>query len=347
MAGNLYLTHIIKGTLECIVIRHLCMSRGPLYQEHYRPQLSGHETFPLRYGWLKKAFDAVETAADQQHNRSVFLGRDAIARFGVGKNMVASMRHWATAAGIIEDVPGQQRIRTTGIGRRLFAADGLDPYMENPATSWLVHWHLCGRPVKTTWFWAFSHFPALAFDRDMLVQGMARLAAELSWTRASLATLKRDVACFVRTYAAPSVSRQTRWEDAFESPLAELGLIRTTGRPDSFRFVRGPKPSLGISTFSYAVTDFWIRNFNHINTLSFEMLAHAPGAPGRVFLLDENSLVALLARLETGTGGLYRWSETTGLKQLSRERALSVGEAEDLPAADYPVSVRNGDNPAL
>ena len=37
------------------------MLRGPIYQEGYRPQLSGHETFPLRYGWLKKAFDAVRT----------------------------------------------------------------------------------------------------------------------------------------------------------------------------------------------------------------------------------------------------------------------------------------------
>lgn len=35
------------------------MPRGPLYEDAYSPQLSGHETFPLRYGWLKKAFDAV------------------------------------------------------------------------------------------------------------------------------------------------------------------------------------------------------------------------------------------------------------------------------------------------
>ena len=35
------------------------MARGPLYQHGYEPQFSGHETFPLRYGWLKKAFDRV------------------------------------------------------------------------------------------------------------------------------------------------------------------------------------------------------------------------------------------------------------------------------------------------
>ena len=35
------------------------MSYRPFHDPNYRPQFSGHETFPLRYGWLKKAFDQV------------------------------------------------------------------------------------------------------------------------------------------------------------------------------------------------------------------------------------------------------------------------------------------------
>ena len=84
------------------------MLRGPLYQDDYSPQLSGHETFPLRYGWLKKSFDAVQDTKDEVDNRSVFSGPDAIARFGVGKNMVASMRHWADVSGIIEASSGKK-----------------------------------------------------------------------------------------------------------------------------------------------------------------------------------------------------------------------------------------------
>ena len=88
------------------------MLRGPLYRDEYRPQLSGHETFPIRYGWLKKAFDAVRDTEGQEDNRYVFSGPDAIARFGVGKNMVASMRHWATETGIIDGDPDSRRIST-------------------------------------------------------------------------------------------------------------------------------------------------------------------------------------------------------------------------------------------
>lgn len=311
------------------------MLRGPIYEEDYRPQLSGHETFPLRYGWLKKAFDAVRAAEGRGDNRSVFTGEDAIARFGVGKNMVASMRHWAAAAGVIEEIPAEHRIQSTDFGELLFGGGGLDPYMEDPATSWLVHWHLAGRADKTTWFWAFSHFPALFFERDMLVRGIAKLADELEWVRTSTATIKRDVACFVRTYVAQPMSRQASYEDSLESPLTELGLIKPTGRRDGFRFVRGPKPSLGVGVFCYVVTDFWSQYSNSANTLSFEALAHEPGSPGRVFLLDENGLVDLLGELEHLTAGAYVWSETAGLKQLIRGRELSSDEVLDTLADDY------------
>ena len=308
------------------------MLRGPLHQDDYQPQLSGHETFPLRYGWLKKAFDAVREPEDDDNNGSVFLEEDAIARFGVGKNMVASIRHWATAAGIIRDV--SRHTVTTALGRRLFGPGGLDPYMENPATAWLVHWQLCGQPDKTTWFWAFNYFPALSFERDMLVKSLEKLAKDREWRRASTATIRNDVVCFVRTYVSQLSSGKASHEDSLDSPLTELGLIRPIGKRHEFRFVRGRKPSLGPGVFCYAVTQFW-SGYSTTQTLSFEALAHEPGSPGRVFLLDENDLMDRLSTLEEVSNGLYRWSETTGLKQLIRNRELSNEDAINFIEGDY------------
>ena len=313
------------------------MKRQPLFRENYRPQFSGHETFPLRYGWLKKAHDAVQ-AADKEDNKYVFTRDDAIARFGVGKNMVTAMRHWAKFAGVIQEGDGQTGIRVTALGRLLFGADGLDPYMENPNTSWLVHWRLSGYPEKTTWFWSFNHFPALSFERDLLTRGIGKLAKDRNWARASLATIKRDVSCFVRTYVAQPVGGKSSYEDALESPLIELGLIKQAGGRDRFRFVRGPKPFLGIGVFSYAVTDFWNRYHPSVNTLSFESLAYEPGSPGRVFLLDENALVGLLTSLDEMTQGVYVWSETAGLKQLIRNESLTSDAALDYVRNDYSQS---------
>src|SRR5947209_12763996 len=99
---------------------------------------SGHETFPFRYPWLKKGFDAVEEDGD------VFLRDDAITTLGVGKNMVRSIRHWCLAAGTLEENPGNRggALKVSDLGRLLLADDGLDPYLEDPATLWLIHWQL-------------------------------------------------------------------------------------------------------------------------------------------------------------------------------------------------------------
>ena len=312
------------------------MARGPLYQEPYRPQFSGHETFPLRYGWLKKAFDAVQVA-EKDENSSPIFSDDAIARFGVGRNMVRSMRHWANAAGIIAESPGS--IRTTTLGRKIFGPKGLDPYMEHPATLWLIHWQLCARPEKTTWFWAFNHFPATTFDREHLIKGLARLANERGWLHAAGTTIRNDVACFIRTYAAQKITAKSGNEEFLELPLTELGLIKAVGKRDGFRFARGPKSTLGDGVFVYALIDFWSR-FSKAATLSFETVAHEPGSPGRVFLLDENDVIDRLAAIDQATRGVFRWSETAGLKQVVRDADLDVEASLGFVQKDYGRSPR-------
>ena len=44
-----------------------------------------------------------------------------------------------------------------------------------------------------------------------------------------MATIKRDVECFVRTYVPKPVSKKFGFEDAIECPLTELGLIKSVG----------------------------------------------------------------------------------------------------------------------
>lgn len=310
------------------------MPRGPIYEDGYKPQFSGHETFPLRYGWLKKAYDAVYMREDSSGGKFAFTHDDAIARFGVGKNMVSSMRHWATASGIIKEGKSANALATTRLGKLLFSEDGLDRFVEHPATLWMIHWNLAGRPEKTTWYWGFNNFPGVTFEREQLVRALESVAKDRGWPRASATTVRRDVECFLRTYVAKSVGGAATPEDSLESPLAELGLIKALGRRDGFRFVRGPKSSLGHGVFLYALIDFWA-NYSSAKTLSFEAVAHEPGSPGRVFLLDENDVADRLLALEDFTRGTFRWSETAGLKQVIRDADLAVETALNYATFDY------------
>lgn len=297
------------------------MGRGPLFRADYRPQFSGHETFPLRYGWLKKAFDAVAETGSPEAAKAVFLSDGAIGKFGVGRNMVSAMRHWAVAAGVLEESGDFKQIRPTSVGKLLFGDEGIDPYLERPSSLWLIHWNLAGRPEKTTWFWVFNHYPASSFERETLAKGLLALAEERQWSRIAASTIKRDVECFVRSYAVRKAGGTQRHEDLLESPLIELGLVRALGKRDGFRLERGMKPTLSDGVFLYALIDFWSR-FSSARTLSFEALAYEPGAPGRTFLLDEEDLADRLTGLDELTSGALRWSETAGLKQVIRNRDL-------------------------
>src|SRR3954464_9810745 len=128
----------------------------------------GHETFSFRYPWLKKGFDAVRAAG------SVFQDEDAITILGVGKNMVRSIRHWCLAADLIEEdrQEGEKRssvLRPTEFGTWVFDEHGLDPYLEDPATLWLLHWQIASNTRRaTTWYWTFSHFNEPEFTVDQL-----------------------------------------------------------------------------------------------------------------------------------------------------------------------------------
>lgn len=292
------------------------MLRGPITDSDFKGQFSGHETFPLRHLWLRKAFDAVESGAP----RTIFSSPDSIVTFGVGKNMALAIRHWALACGIIEEKG--PRVGATELGQSLFGGERpWDPYMERQATAWLVQWQVAGDPkMTTTWYWAFNHLAAQTFDHDALSTSILQYARARQWSRIAEKTVTRDVECFIRSYV-PRVDK-TAGEDALEPVLAELGLIRpVAGRLYEFR--RGPKPSLPDGVFAYALNAFWSRYAPNAATLSVEAIAYEPGSPGRVFKLDENSVVERLTAMEDVTRGRIVWSDTAGVRQVLQVKPIS------------------------
>ncbi|HEY0490011.1 MAG TPA: DUF4007 family protein, partial [Telluria sp.] len=109
------------------------MMKSTIMLEGYIPHFSGHETFPLRQMWLKKAFD--QAGASGQVLKSTFSADSAISDFGVGKNMVASIRHWALACDVLRDA-SPTSYDVSPIAKEIYRDGGLDPYSENPSTAW-------------------------------------------------------------------------------------------------------------------------------------------------------------------------------------------------------------------
>ena len=287
-----------------------------------KASFSGHESFPLRYTWLKKSVDAVAS------DRFAFQADDVMVRLGVGKNMVSSMRHWSLTFGMTEEealVPGRRRIRPmrpSKLGGLLFADDGWDPYLEDPATLWLLHWRLVSQPGRaTTWWWVFNQYPGIVFTRAELQNGLEALIAQRpTWSRTTSASLKRDIDVFVRTYA-PQRRGKPALEDTLDCPLAELGLIRESNQSQTFQIVRGPHASLPTDIFAYALAEYLADRSSRTQTITLEELAFGEAAPGRVFCLDEPGLIRRLDQMESITDGGVVFDETAGLKQLYVHRS--------------------------
>ena len=275
---------------------------------------SGHETFPLRQMWLKKAF---EQATDGNVIRkSTFTDNSAIAAFGVGKNMVASIRHWALACGVMFEEGDVFRIGS--LASEILRDGGLDPYAENPSTAWLAHWQLAGRCFRsTTWYWLFNHVTAPTFTRQELEEPLARYARDLDPKhRLSASTISRDLETCLRSYVPRAGGGSP--EDFAEPLLGELGLLQEVHK-GHYAFRRGPKTSLHDGIFAYALVDFWNRQAEGQSSLAFETVAYSEGSPGRVFKLDEESIAQRLIALSDFTGRKLEWTDSAGLRQVHRK----------------------------
>ena len=286
---------------------------------------SGHETFPFRYTWLKKGVDAV------RDNRTIFTDDSATITLGVGKNMVRSIHHWCQVTQLIKSAGRRSNHRRefvlTGLGDSIFADDGFDPYLEDAATLWLIHWQLATNSNRaTTWFWAFSIFGQNEFRKDVFISELIDWTEKNTQNRISENSIKRDIDCFFRTYVPSRLTKTPIMEDTFDCPLIELNLISDSTDGNTYRFHRGPKPSLPIEIFAAALSEFWDARFSENSTLTFGDIAYSEKSPGRIFQLDEDTLAEYLDRLESLTDSTLRYDETAGIKQVHRARKIAPME---------------------
>lgn len=282
-----------------------------------------HETFTIRYGWLKRGFDLALVAP------SLFYDDDVHHRLGVGKNMARSIRFWLSATRVMTELSDQDDGRRTlmtpteiGLGllvghdartsekayaRRLKQLGhpdlvGFDPYLEDLGSWWLLHWLMLSPGGSLpAWWSAFHSLTARTFTVEQLLDHvLAQVGATAAWCTPrppSDATVKKDVLALLRAYAGTSGSRRAdKADDMIDAPMVPLRLVHTTEEPGTFRFAMGPKPGLAPAIAAYACLDFMDRADLGGNQALVPTLAEEVGGPGRAFKLQERDLGDLLAK---------------------------------------------------
>jgi len=278
-------------------------------------RFSGHESFPFRYAWLTKGYGAVS------RDQAAFLSDEAAVTLGVGKNMVRSIRHWLLACRVGEEIPVKKGSRAmavvpTPFGKRVFGRRGLDPYLEDEVTLWLLHWNLATNSERAPSFYIlFSHVHEDSFSRAQFIEGLTRLAPQIRGRPVAASTIKRDVDVLLRTYTPGKRTRNLGIEETLDCPLVELGLLRELGQGQYF-FTDAGRSSLPGGVLAWTLLSFLRRLKQERSTLALDEAALAPGSPGRVFRLPLPVLAEKMELVEAVTEGRITLTETAGLRQI-------------------------------
>jgi len=271
-----------------------------------QPTFAAHQTFHPRFGWIKKGFDAAK------RDENTFTRDDAPVALGVGKNMVEAIRFWSLATRVIRRDPNPDRPRMsvytpTNFGHALLdSKSGLDPFIEDPTTLWMLHWQAC-RPTSLlpVWWLTFNEFTAMEFDEDELLRYVNAEIDSTTWPTPVPASVRKDVDCLLRTYSKRRLQGRQTLDDLLDSPFRDLGLIATAPtQSNRFRFVVGDKPGLSAAAITYAALDFMRRTDPDSSTVSLTRLTSDPGSPGRIMKLSERTILAALERSVASVSGL-------------------------------------------
>jgi hypothetical protein len=267
---------------------------------------SGHESFICKQFWLKKIFDFSRAGKS-------FSDDTAVVDLGVGKNMVASLRYWGKAFGVLNenDMP-------TPLANYLFNPDnGRDLYLEDFATIWLLHYSL----IKTNRFSTAALFfnelrkERIEFTKDQLLNFVLRKAQEYETNTDNANTLERDISVLLRMYSKPQKGESVDIEDDFTGVLTDLDLMKRFKQRDlDYKFVDWYKidseerAGLPCEIVLFNILD----NYEGQQTLSFRELLTGWNAPGVVFALNPDGLYNKLQEISERYNRQIVYTETAG-----------------------------------
>jgi hypothetical protein len=266
--------------------------------EKNRYTFSGHESFYCKSLWLKKGYDFLQSGND-------FNAEDAVVSLGVGKNMVAAIRYWLRAFGLLEEN------RPTEFAKFIFDDNnGVDPYIEDLGTLWLLHYWLVKNEVASIYKLFFIDFHKEKnneFTREQLQGFLKRKNAESGYANLyNENTVKRDIGVLIQNYVMP---KQDRPNEDFAALLLDLNLLRQSESNNKTLYfnIKG-KSELVPEIFLYAIID----DKNNEQIVPFDKLMDW----ALIFCLSKTELIDTILLLVEKYSNSLRYTDDGGIKQL-------------------------------
>lgn len=257
---------------------------------------SGHESFPCKQLWLKKGFDYLVHGND-------FNAPDAVVRLGVGKNMVSSIRYWMKAFSLTHDDI------LTDIAYYLFDdKSGVDPFMEDLGSLWLLHFLLVAKGEATIYKWLFTKMQRerKEFTRMQVLNCIHRYMIEAGKEKSfNENTVKKDIGVLLLNYVRPTKAHSF---EEYTSLLLDLDLLRSGNDDTSYRFNIEGKQPLPLEIYVYALLN-WKRGDQ---SLPFSALHDL----GLIFCMTDLETTTMLRKASKVFHEYMQYSDVAGVRQI-------------------------------
>jgi hypothetical protein len=268
---------------------------------------SGHDSFQCRQLWLKKGYDYIKS-------QKSFNDEDAVVKLGVGKNMVSAIRYWMKAFNIIDG-----KDNPTEFGTKLLDNDGYDPFLEDDASLWLLHYQLIKTGIASTYSIIFNEFrkEKLFFNKDTFVNYLKRRRE----TEPSLAfnenTVADDFVVFVKMYQNSEGSKDV--EDSFSGILSEIELLKTflvdnpngKGKIEQYQIENNERDKLPEAVLLFSILD----NPTYGDSIGLNALEYDNNSPGSIFCLNRSGLTNKISEIVHDNKQIT-FTDHAGIKEL-------------------------------
>lgn len=264
---------------------------------------SGHESFNCRPLWLKKGVDLIDSG-------SGFASEEALIQLGVGKNMVNSINYWVQAFGLMNEEK-----KLSEIAEYLFGKNGKDPYLENPASLWILHYYLVISEKASLYSLFFNLFrkERIEFNSKMIANFLKN-QCELSNTFFNENTTNRDINVFLKNYLKP-VKSFKNLEDEYSGLFIDLNILERLERDYNndrwFKVVITDRKEIPSEILLF----FIIEQAKDNKSISLQTLLKDYGSIGNIIPITESGMIDHITILQEKYNQLV-FKEDAGIKEL-------------------------------
>lgn len=278
---------------------------------HIKYTFSGHDSFICKQFWLKKGYDFLKSKGNFHEEEK------AVVELGVGKNMVIAISFWLKAFNVIDNSN-----KPTELGNYLFdKRNGVDPYLEDLGTIWLLHYYLVKTAKASIYKLFFNEFRKgkFEFTRDQLIKFVVRKLEGLDQKNIKENTLTTDVSVFIRNYLKPDFrGNKIDVEDDFATLMTDLDLMSSyqsenvEGKEvDWYKVESKQRIDLPYEIVLFSILD----NETYGRSISFRELLGGYNSPGAIFAINETDLYNKIERMVEENSKIV-YTESTGVREL-------------------------------